>query len=251
VYGLPRNLFRTVARRVGFDEWRGVNRLDEELFIWNYLLVPGQLAGWRLHRLQRVEAPGWPPTVQSVWAGVNGGLALVDVFECGSREDAHGLLVRLLGQLQSPRVARQEKPYAGDVAFAGPGDGLLVFARANLVLFLRVGDRDTPSVGPPAAQLDAELTSRPETVAGPGVPTILAARAVAPVRRGTTVPLEIAAEDPLGEAMYYKVFSSSGSVTREEGRLLYRHEAAGSPQVELFAVAPGRGAVRRSLTAGE
>jgi hypothetical protein len=54
------------------------------------------------------------------------------------------------------------------------------------------------------------------------------------------------AEDPWHEPLIYKCFSSSGEVSMSEGELVYRH-SGGPAEIDVYAVAPGRGAAHRPL----
>ncbi|HEV2704606.1 MAG TPA: hypothetical protein VGV59_01700 [Pyrinomonadaceae bacterium] len=46
-----------LKQRHGFDEWRGRNTLDENLFIWKFFLMGRELPGWRPERVERFDAP--------------------------------------------------------------------------------------------------------------------------------------------------------------------------------------------------
>lgn len=252
--GIRRQLFEEVAARHSYDEWRGVNRLDEELLVWAFFLRGEELPGWTAERIDEVSHPGWPRMIESVWKPPEGGLALLDVFECSSRRKAHEFLIDLIAQLESPLVTRVERPRVGDVAFAGPGDGLAVVARANLVMLLRAGDRPPVPIQHAAAELDAEVISKPEA---PAEPVALAAREAPAIRElrlagpeprpGAERALVVSAEDPRREPLFYKCFSSSGTLELRDGEVMYRHTSRAPPRLEVYAVAPGRGVARREL----
>jgi hypothetical protein len=244
---MHRELFAAVAKRHKYDSWLKINRLDENLFVWNYILSKHQLPGWEPDRIEVVEPPGWPRSIQSVWRDPRGALALVDVFECASREGAHALVVQLIARVESPLVSWRDDPSLGDVWFAGPCEGLVLFARANQVFLMRAADREPVAIADAAAQLDAELIRKPEASALDDRPTIREFRgARATARRGELIPLTLEAEDPWHEPLIYKCFSPSGEVSMSEGELVYRH-SGGPAEIDVYAVAPGRGAAHRPL----
>jgi hypothetical protein len=67
------------------------------------------------------------------------------------------------------------------------------------------------------------------------------------VRAGEVMALDVEAADPARESLWYKCFTGSGELWLSDGRPVYRHTAPGPADVELYAVAPGRGAVRERL----
>jgi hypothetical protein len=240
--------FDTMARRVSYASWRGANRLGEELLVWNYRLTPEQLPHWTLQYVQAIGTPGWPPSIQSAWSHSDGGLALFDVFECSTREAAHVLLVDLLGNVESARLEREEDAPLGDVTFGHEDAPVSLFARANVVFFLRAADPAPMPIRETAARLDEELISKPEPARDEALPAIEQLRAERDVvRPGEAVALEVTAVDPMREPLWYKAFTSSGELRLSEGRPVYRHTAAGPPSISVYAVAPGRGAARRDL----
>jgi hypothetical protein len=249
--GTRRELFAETAKRHSYDEWCGTNRLGEELLVWSFFLRGEELPGWTPRRIDEVLQPGWPRMIQSMWTPPEGGLALLDVFECSSRRKAHEFVITLVAQFESPLVTREEHPEIGDVVFAGPGDGLRVVARANLVMFLRSGDKPPVPIQDAAAQLDAELVSKPEAPAEPEAPTIVELRLATPEpARGSEAPLMVAAEDPRREPLFYKCFSPSGELELRDDEIVYRHTSREPPRLEVYAVAPGRAVARRELRSG-
>jgi hypothetical protein len=241
--------YRSVARRVGYDDWRGVNRLGEELLAWNYLLTEHSLPRWRPLRVDALPARGWPRSIQSVWKRAGAGAALVDVYECASRLEAHKLLLTLLAHVQSPRVARADEPEEGDVLFT-EGGALRLFARANLVFFLRAGDSEPVPVHEAAARLDEDLVSKPEPRRERDLPTIQSLTMgdveIDDDERGAQ-RLEVKVEDPMRRPHWYKCFSPTGELSLREGRPVYRHVRSERARLSVYAVGPGRGAARRDL----
>jgi hypothetical protein len=179
-------------------------------------------------------------------------------------------LLLLLAQFESPLLARRDDVGIGDVTFALPGQTVVIFARGNLVQMLRNSGRDIVPVDNVAREFDADLVSKPSTpqslVAGAVIPSITRLNVRAKkVRVGVGVPLDIEASDPQGSEvstplrarasaqlmegavpqtrpLMYKIFSPlTGSVYRENDRLLYRADARGRQEVTVFAVNANRG----------
>jgi hypothetical protein len=231
--------------------WLGINRLGEELLVWNYQLTPDQLPAWKPRQVQPLEATGWPRSIQSTWSGPEGGLALFDVYECASRVEAQELLLRLLGHVQSAELElEREAPY-GDVVFARASAAVCLFARANVVYFIRTAEREPVPIRESAVALDEQLISRPEPAPGQAVPEIsrLAAEP-ATIARGESAALEVSAADPLREPLWYKCFTTSGTLRLRNGRPVYEHTSDSPPQLSVYAVAPGRGAASQDLRLG-
>lgn len=240
--------FSAAADRLDFYAWRRTNRLGEELLVQNYVLPEEQLPGWALDRVDVVTRPGWPRSLQCVWRDAAAGLTLVDVYESASREQAHALLVELVARVESPLVARQERPTLGDVVFTGPGEGFILFARANLVLAVRAASPRPTGIPEAAARIDADVISKPSVSPVEALPAIRSLRATAPaVRAGERVALTLEAAETAGEPLVYKFFTPTGELSLEDDQVVYRHGAGGPAQVETYAIAAGRGASRRVL----
>jgi len=241
-----RDFYPSLEARHALEEWRGRTRLDENLFVWRLLLPPDQFTGFVPHRIQHVDRPPWPPMIQSLWrrpsAAMESALLHLDAFECPSREAAHDLLVRLLGDVQSPLVARDETVPLGDVVFAGPGDSLLLFARANLVCVLRSAGRGRLPITGLAAHLDADFVRKPEPhERAAAAPAITRLEAEVPARKARFATLRMEAAEPAGSPLMYKFYSRSGEVLREDDRLLYRAIRPGAQDVQVYAAAGDRG----------
>jgi hypothetical protein len=248
---LRRDAFAAVAGRMGYGDWRGTNRLGEELFVWNLMLAPTLMPGWYAHAVEVVHARGWPRAIQSVWRDERERVALVDAFECASRAEAHALLLRILALAESPLIGCDDDPALGDVAFRGPGDGFVLLARANVVALLRTADRRPLDIPRAAARLDAELVAKPPVEVAAAAPAIRELVAATPaVRRGDEVALGLTAEAPAAEPLWYKAFSPTGELSRRDDRLQYRQTSASPARLEVYAVTAGGAAARRELRLG-
>lgn len=251
--------FRGLKERYNFDEWRDSNTLDQNLFIWHFFLRGDEFPNWQPHQIrelgplpagERTRSLGGdigeaPRLIQSVWRPSTGsaGVAFsLDSYECSSRSAAHELLIRILSNFQSPLVARQPKPTVGDVTFVHPGNGIILFARANHVIVIRsIGGTSVP-VTDLARQFDNELIEKPPAPVSRVEPSIRSLRlATTELQVGSRVPLEIEAAQTPGQPLMYKLFAREGEVLTEEGQLLYEPTAPGEQDIEVYAVAPDRG----------
>ena len=245
-------IFDPLKRQYGFDEWRGRTTLDEGLLIWQFYLGEDEFPGWKPLRIQPVQTPGWPPAIQSVWQpekGETDALLTVNIYAAESRPEAHDFLIRLLSEFQSREVSRQEQGYAGDLAFAPPGDTAILFARANLAVLVQNGGRKLVPVAPLAAHLDETLTAHPQPAEGQVSPQIRRfTTGTETARVGDQLPLEVEAADPLGRPLWFKFFSSTGEFRLVERRPVYIPAAAGEQRIILYALNPNRGTARQELT---
>jgi hypothetical protein len=123
-----------------------------------------EFKNWRLQRVKREEGAG-TITLRSLWGHGESGeeLLSVDVVECASVKAAHDQLLEMLADVQSPKVEQQTgKTAPGDVAF-GLANTMILFARANLAVWIRnAGPRVVP-VGVVARELDAQILRRLES----------------------------------------------------------------------------------------
>jgi hypothetical protein len=225
--------------RHGFDAWREPPG-DEALFIWRFALGGQELTGYRPLRVDTVEVPDVPPTIQSLWRPDKDDAARVllrlDVTEASSVTEARVQLLRMLGQFQSPLIERLvDGP--GDVAFGASGNRALVFARANTVVVVLNGGDEVQSVDGPAREVDQLLREGPDRNRSAVRPTIRRAD-VADVgvsdRRQVRVVVE--AEDPLGRHVWFRFSAKGGEFRAEHDSVLYRPEDEGPQAIEVAAV---------------
>jgi hypothetical protein len=240
-----------LKRRYAYEAWQGTNALSENLFIRGLFLIGNELPGWRAHRIQDVPAAEWPPMIQSIWiptGSATEALCSLVIFECASRAEAHGVLLRALGEFQSPQVQRRPQAPIGDVAFAAQGGGAMAFARANVVVLVRDAGRGRAPIAEIAEDFDGDLVRRPALEGVTVVPEIRRFEAAArEIRVGGRVPLEVEAADPLGRSLWYKFFSSPGEVRREDDRLVYQADSAGPQEIAVYAINGNRGAASRQV----
>jgi hypothetical protein len=241
-------------RRHGFEDWRGSRATEEELFAWGFFFGGQELPGRRALRIDTVEAPGWPPAVQSLWGVAKGESALrdealvrIDVYECTSRAEAHELVVRLLAQFQSPLIERRRNGL-GDVAFAMPGDRSVLLARANVAVVVLNAGSEIQAVEPVAREID-ELFAAPLGLDRNTVRPQIRRVALAEGRptRGVPNALVLEAEDPLGRRVWFRLSAKDGEFSSHGGRAFYTPEAEGAHVVEVAAINENLGVATETL----
>ncbi len=177
----------------------------------------------------------------------------IDLFECASRDEAHESLVRIVSDFESPLIEELKGPI-GDVAFAGRGTGLILFARANLVYLLRNVGRRAVSVEPNALALDGATVAVPEELAprvvssadervyravssaeerAPGIVSSAEERVRAADNELIEVPVENA--PTAGADDRRKYFSPAGELFVCDGCVTYRGPSSGLPEVKVCA----------------
>ena len=146
--------------RVDFQAWQKPGPESSRYQVQDPSIPDDALPGWTLHQSRRVRPPGWPPLIRSTWVRQPNAidpLLLVDVHVSDSPETARTLAIRVLGDFQSPRVARRSGAAAGEIAFGDGSPGWIVFIRGNLVVSIRNGGREIVPVLESATALDAAL----------------------------------------------------------------------------------------------
>jgi len=245
------NLLDQLKQRYEYESWPAASLTGENLFIWQFFLSDSQLPSLQAHRIQRVEVSNWPLAYQSIWRSREGQsqvLLRLDIFECLSRAAARPVLLRLLGEFQSPRLVREPEPVAGEVAFTVP-DGLsILFVRTNLVVLMQSAGREEVSVQTIAQGFDRDLAARPDLQKGRVVPEIRRfAMSEQDVPIQGVVRLEVEAADPLDRPLWYKFYSSNGEVFLADGKLVYRAATTGTQTVTIYAIYENGGAATETL----
>jgi hypothetical protein len=245
------NLTDVLAQRHQFREWRGVNRLVGNLFVWRLFLTGHELEGWQPERIRVIEVPGAPLLNRSIWRGTGRDRLLsFDLYECLSRAAAHDHLLNLLTQFQSIDINRETTGDLGDVAFLTKEQTVALYARANLVMLVsNAGSEVTPMYNV-AAGFDQFIARRP-TPGGAVVPEISAFGPSPPGRSltaGEPIPLGVQAADPLGRPLWYAFWTRRGEVRRERNQVVYRTESVGTDEVELYAVNENSGVATATVT---
>jgi hypothetical protein len=241
-----------VRRRFDFDGWCGRNSLGGQLISYNTnpaVRLPGHeetrvrtsvastaapvaaaadgvmrdLAGREVVAAPSPDVPS-QRSAQVVWWSESRPSVIVraELFQHDSQMDAHEFLLRLLGEFQSPFVERKDVVF-DDVAFGGRSDGLLLFARTNLVYLVRNVGWQPESVFTVALSLDADAISQPEPedaapawreASAPGL-----ANAQEADQQVEIVVADLADVPPITSI---KVFARSGDLHVDAGRIMFR-----------------------------
>lgn len=133
--------------RFDFAAWKSAPDSPPDLSTRGLIEVGSEIGGWTAHRVQPVSVAGARAAHQSIWQqGASAETLLrLDVVEAPSAAAAREVVLELLGQFQSPQIQRLLDPPAGDLAFGAPGDTVILFARANVVVMVRnAGPRVVP-----------------------------------------------------------------------------------------------------------
>jgi hypothetical protein len=201
----------------------------ERLFVWNFAITGGELPGWRPHRVHRLELPGVPNALQSVWTAPEGGAMLrLDTLECDSAQAAREALLEVLGEYQHAESLLSTTA-AGEVMLVAENRASAVFTRGNLVLQLRNAGRTVVPVDDEAKRLDAAFSRRPANLA--------ASRFTPDVGKEgghASIPLEAALPERGASPVTLRLFANDAEVRAERGGLLLVPTGA-DPRVEWYA----------------
>jgi|GEM_PF-4920775 len=243
------DMWEKLKQQFGYDEWADRSSLRDSLLIWRFFISPPLLAGWLVSRSQRFVS-GSATRTELVCSRPTAGedeLLRLDIFECSSLRDAHEQLLQTLGEFQSAAI-RQMAAGVGDIQF-GNGEFTQLFARANLVVMLRNAGKQLVPVAETARAIDGALTSRPEASRDQVAPTLtrfLIEEQEA--KAGSRVTIGLEATDPLGRAVWFKLFASGGQLTVDAEQLIYQPEAAGTYQITAFALNENQGVATRTVS---
>jgi hypothetical protein len=252
---------QSLERRHGFESWRGERRLEDDLFIMRFFLTGLEFGGWQARLMQFIEPDEvvpWPRVSATLAAG-EGAAVKLDVYECASRLAAHDFMLEALASFQLPRVGRIEEGQErglGDVVFSTPRGTSVVFARGNLVVFVRNASRGATDVTPFARAFDEYLIAEPSETNETLTPQVEVPESLPPegLTPDSPLPLRVVEAEPSAPRVWYKFFSPSGSVREREGTAFYRPEAADAPEeahsIRVYAVAPGDGVGKLSISLG-
>ena len=158
---MAQNIPARLEERVQFAAWRRPAPDSGRYQVTDPTLDGDEIPDWTLHQARRIRTPGTAPLVRSTWVrrpGTSDPLLLVDLHVADSAEAARPLALRVLGDFQTPHVARRTDTAIGEVAFGDNSPYWIVFLRGNLVVSVRNGGRELTSVLDAAAALDAALT---------------------------------------------------------------------------------------------
>ncbi|MBT2132768.1 hypothetical protein KK137_00345 [Croceibacterium sp. LX-88] len=147
--------YEALRERFGFDDWKGTNRLEQDLELHDVALPWDLIPGLDAGRVRLIDPGDGTRLLRASWTPPDkpDALLLLDIRECPSREAAHEVLLELLGNMQAPEVHQlQDAP--GDVAFSYAAAVALTFARGNLAVSIANGGSGKAPVEPIARKID-------------------------------------------------------------------------------------------------
>lgn len=147
-----------LRKRHGFAEWQGAGEGTSTPPVRGLELRGDELPGWELVKSRRNEALQ-PPRLDTFWRAKGDTadtLLGVQIVECPSVPAAREALLEAVGEFQSAAIQRRTDLGVGDVVFGQ--DLTLVFARGNLVAFVRNAGRHVVPVLGAARDLDAHMS---------------------------------------------------------------------------------------------
>jgi len=246
---ISRELRNALLELYDFKTWENVERAEQHLFIHKHLLSSTKIPGWQPFRIRWLKTEdGLPAALESFWRGVkktNRAVLRVNAYKCNSAAAASAFLLRLLGGIQLTHMKRQEHftiedqqaVPIGDVAFAGPQEMILLFARGNFVILIRNVGPELAGVSEFAHQFDINLQVKPDYQNSRGFYKIdLFSLCADEFHVNDEVPLKAAVPNPLDREVSYKFFSSCGQVSFQNDQLFYRPASIGLQELTVFAV---------------
>lgn len=270
-----------LEQEYGFSEWQGTPEPTDcqpqyknkaagseetspsqpQLFLKNFSLNKGSesLAGWTAGDVKSFKGESDPLRLtDGVWSskGCSGTTLRVLNYECSSIAAARSFLLTLLGEFNLSGIKRRplfvvdgKQVQIGDVAFAGPDDLVLLFARANNVVFIQNTGQGLVPVSRFALAIDAEMTSGPDSKNGQPVDMKHFDVRDKQIRVGDEVRIYTNGLQLTKEKQtLFKFFAPAGEVLLKKDNLLYRCQAPGKQSVTVLAHKPGGETARQVLT---
>lgn len=148
----------SLRRQHNFADWEGTRGGTGSVLVRGFQFKGDELPGWELMKARRNDALH-PPRLDTFWRSPGETLDTllgVHVIECASVPAAREALLEALADFQSAAINRRTDLNVGDVVFGQ--DFILVFARDNLVVFVRNAGRHVVPVLEPARLLDAHIS---------------------------------------------------------------------------------------------
>jgi hypothetical protein len=151
----------SLKARYGFSEWAGRSRLPKQQTMEPPSFTGREVPGWTLERTDQRAAGPAPARHTSFWRrGDSDAIVRIDLFACGSLDEAHEYLVDALGEFESSAIRQRADTSIGDVAFGT--EIVILFARGNLVVVVRNAGREVVPVTAIARAADAAVVGRSE-----------------------------------------------------------------------------------------
>lgn len=233
----------------------------QSLFLKNYSLGKGQKTptGWKPGEAKSYKAAPDPLRVTDVvWLSddCSGAALRVLTYECKSVASARLFLLGLLAEFHVPGIQRRrefnigEKPVKiGDVAFSGSDEVVLLFARANNVVFIQNVGRTPVSVSQFAREMDEDMESDQEPEKCQMIEMHHLKLSNKQVSVGDEILIQARPEFVKKEKdTLFKFFAPAGQVFVKGDELLYRCLNAGEQSITIMASTADGETARQVLT---
>lgn len=158
-----------LKRQLKFDDWCDKGTLDDEVFIFNHNIPDGSLKSWQTyHHQSSIDVLNRPVVIDDIWRPANSPAQCavkITKYETNSRREAHELLIQIMSNAHFA-VPYHPIPMIGDIAFAGPNNQSILFARGNVVVVLTNVDRIPVDLIIHAKTIDNSFCQKEEVLQG-------------------------------------------------------------------------------------
>jgi hypothetical protein len=231
---------------------------EQSLFLKNFGFSKdqGSPSGWKPRDVKSYRAEPDPVRVtEAVWSSgdCSGATLRVITYECSSLASARSFLLALLAEFQVPGIKRRtafilgdKQVTIGDVAFAGQDEVVLLFARANNVIFIQNVGHTPVSVSQFAHELDQDMASNPEPEKGQEIKMEQFEISSKQACVGDEILIQTGTE--CEKETRFKFFAPGGQVFLKGDDLMYRPRNAGEQSIIILACKAGQEPARQVLT---
>lgn len=224
-----------LKKAYSYEAWKDINKMNEYLFIRNFLIVNDHVLAWRKQQMRRFRLEDGKKYMKSIWVhdeeGHNTVLRL-DIMECQSRNEAHQQMIGMLGNYQIPMELQIHLQDIGDVSFAAPGKNSIIFARANLLIMVSNAGQKTCPMEETAIHLDQGIKYKPKTSeVEPSMELLKFNTLTDGIQESILFEVDSVKQDSV-----YKIFSKTGDLYLDQSSLRFQPKTAGTQKIELFTI---------------
>lgn len=247
-------LFKFAVDTFSINEKELSDEEAEGLFFLKYRPDFSVPPDWVLVRAERFRTPEGNSLLLTHWVSSGGPdekYTRVDVFEGSRPADAREQVVVFLASLHSFQGVARGPADLGDLSFILSRSGIVVFARANLMIVVRGADGSEGAPPEDLARLiDQSLIVVPRDEDPVRARVVEGFKFAAPEGlSGRDISLDVEEGGPLeGLPLTYKFVFTNGRVFVQDGKLVYRPRSTVRPQVlTVFAINRNGSAFRQDL----